>query len=356
MDIYSTYYLLAAVRELAPEHTFFKNRYFQTNPITDIFGSAKVLSDFAEGNRKRAPFVLPRIGGKSVAREGFGTAELEPMFISISKPLTIDHLLTRGYGEALASNMSPEERARLLQIEDLADLAARIARSEEYLCCRTMLDNGCVMAHETDKDGVYENVGVNFYEGEDNPALYTPAAPWTHSTDTEVGSWYKDLGNMVKMLTKRGLPARDIILSSDVGEFLLDDIWVQKMLDNRRVEMGGIAPEMLTDYVTHLGTFTIEGKKLDILISDGTYEEDGEDVPYLEDGSVIVTAPDCGRGLYGAVTQLEADGEYHTYAGARVPQHIFTMKPPVKETQLTSRPLMVPKRKNPWTVAKKVFD
>ena len=31
MDIYSTYYMLAAVKELRPEHTFFKRRYFPTN-------------------------------------------------------------------------------------------------------------------------------------------------------------------------------------------------------------------------------------------------------------------------------------------------------------------------------------
>ena len=47
---------------------------------------------------------------------------------------------------------------------------------------------------------------------------------------------------------------------------------------------------------------------------------------------------------------------FRSYAGTRVPQHIFTLRPPVKEAQLTSRPLLVPKRKSPWSVAKKVFD
>ena len=70
---------------------------------------------------------------------------------------------------------------------------------------------------------------------------------------------------------------------------------------------------------------------------------------------MVVTAPNCGKGLYGAITQLERDGEYHTYAGKRVPQHIFTIKPPSKETQVAASPLMVPKRKNPWCSAKKVL-
>lgn len=71
MDIYSTYYMLAAVKELPPEHTFFKRRYFPTNETMDVFGTTKVLADYAEGSQRRAPFVLPRIGSVSIAREGY---------------------------------------------------------------------------------------------------------------------------------------------------------------------------------------------------------------------------------------------------------------------------------------------
>ena len=48
MDIYSTYYMLAAVNELPPEHTFFKRRYFPTNTAMDIFGTSKVLADYKD--------------------------------------------------------------------------------------------------------------------------------------------------------------------------------------------------------------------------------------------------------------------------------------------------------------------
>lgn len=363
MNIYNTFYMLAAVRELTPEHTFFKNRYFPTNTSLDVFGSSKVLIDYKNASsRKRAPFVLPRIGSVSVGREGFSTYDLEPANISVSMPLTLDHLKNRGFGESLMSEATPEDRARLLLVNDLSDLSARISRTEEWLAVQTMLNNGCTMRHQAEREDLFEDVNVKFYDGEDNPALYTPGEPWTHTTENadgsmKVGSWYYDICNMAKMLTRRGLPAREILVSSDVGEFLLEDLWIQKMMDNRRMEFGRIAPTELTEYITELGTFNFMGRNLTILISDGTFvDENDKDVPYIEEGSVIVTAPDCGKGLYGAVTQLETDGDFHTYAGTRVPQHIFTIKPPTKETQLTARPLFVPKRKSPWTVAKKVFD
>lgn len=75
----------------------------------------------------------------------------------------------------------------------------------------------------------------------------------------------------------------------------------------------------------------------------------------MENGSVIVTAPDCGRGLYGAVTQKEMDSQWHSYAGMRVPNHISTIVPPADETILSCRPLFVPKTMTPWISAVNVF-
>lgn len=359
MNIYSTYYMLAAVRELAVEHTFFKNRYFPTDVAMDVFGTSRVLADYKTESQKKAPFVLPRIGAIPVERAGFSVAELEPANIAVSIPLTIEQLQNRGFGESLMSEKTPAERAQHFLMHDLAELSAMISRSEEVLAVKTMLDNGCTMFHRTDREDVGEAIGCKFYDGDDNPALFTPAAAWTHSTYADgtwtPGSWYNDICAMIGMLTKKGRPAREILVSQDVGDFLMTDGWILAMLDNRRAEMGRIDPSVLTDYVYELGSFNFKGRLMPIIVSDGTYEENGVDVPYIPNGSVIVTAPGCGKGLYGAVTQMEADGNYRTHAGTRVPMHYFSQRPAVKETQMTSRPLLVPTRANPWSVAKNVL-
>lgn len=361
MNIHDTLYMLAAIEELPLEHTFFKDRYFPTDDVMDVFNTSKVLADYREGSRKKAPFVMPRIGSLPVGREGFSTFELEPAYIGLSMPLTLDQLKKRGFGESLMSGMTPEERARQMQIRDMAELSARISRTEEFMACQTMLNNGITMRHETDQKDVYEDVPCYFYDEKANPAEFKPAAAWKHSTiDTKgnvvVGNWYEDIYQMVAFLKRKGRPATDLLVSGDVGSFLMEDPWVIRMLDNRRVEMGRIAPTELTEYVTHLGAFNFKGRVLDILICEGTYEDEGgKDVEYLEGGSAIITAPACGKGLYGAVTQMEPDGEYHTYAGKRVPRHLFDLKAQTKETQVAASPLMVPKRKNPWCAAKKVL-
>ncbi len=361
MDIYSTIYMLAAIEELPLEQTFFRDRYFKTDEMTDIFNTSKVLADYREGSRRKAPFVLPRIGSLPVGREGFSTFELEPAYIGVSMPLTLDQLQKRGFGESIMSRMTPEDRARQMQIRDMAELSAMISRTEEYMACQVMLNNGIIMRHQTDNKGAYDDVPCYFYEGSVNPAEFRPAAVWKHSTiDTKgivtVGNWYEDIYQMTCKLKRRGLPATDLLASGDVGMFLMEDPWVLKMLDNRRVEMGRIDPKELTPYVTHLGAFNFKGRMLDIFISDGTYEdENGTDKPYLEDGSAIITAPDCGKCLYGAITQMERDEQLHTYAGKRVPKHTADVKHNLRETQVAASPLMVPKRKDPWVSAKKVL-
>ena len=362
MNIYDTYYLLAAVRAMRPEHTFFKRRYAPTDVNLDIFGTSKVLADYEDQAAKGAPFVLPRIGSVPVGREGFSTYELEPANISISMPLTIDQLTKRSFGEGLMSGMTPADRATKLQLEDLQKLNRRISHTEEWLTIATMLDNGCTMQHQTEREDVFEDVKVRFYDGDNNPALYTPASKWEHSTKDSngniiKGNWYKDICNMVRMLTRAGLPASDLLMSGDVAEFIIDDIWTQSVLDNRRMEMGRIAPEELTEYVTVHGTLNFGGRNLLLIESNGSFvDKSGQNVQYIPDGSVIVTAPACARGLYGAVTQMEEDKQLHTRAGSRVPRHLCDVRTSTRETELTARPLIVPKSKNPWAVAKSVFD
>lgn len=361
MDIYDTLYMLAAVEQLDPEPTFFKRRYFPTNVDLDVFGTSKVLADYREGNHKAAPFVMPRIGALPVGRGGFSTYELEPGNISISKPLTIDQLNKRGFGESIMSQATPAERARRLLMGDLSDLSARITRREEWLACDTMLNNGTVMRHVSDDPDIYEDVPVKFYDGEDNPGAFTPSAIWTHSKKNAdgtwtMGNWYHDIVAMLKSLVRRGRPAIDLVLANDVGNFIQEDPWVLYMMDNRRSEYGAINPDALTEYVTSLGSFNFGGRRLNILVNDGTFEElDGAEKPYMPDGSALVTAPNCGKGLYGAVTQKEMDMRWHTYAGMRVPNHISTIKPPMDETEVSARPLYVPKTPTPWIAAKKVF-
>ncbi len=358
MNIYDTLFMLAAVEELPLQRSFFHDRYFPTDIMLDIFGTAKVFVDYREGSLKLAPFVVPRVGGISILREGFETHELEPANISVKRPLTIDDLQQRGFGEAFNSQMTPADREQILLMEDHVKLSSLITQTEEWMSAQTILNNGCLMRHKTDRPDVFKDVEARYYEGDDNPTEYTPATPWTPGTEAAPNrSWRDDIRAMAKRLSNRGLPATDLVVSQDVGDFIENDVWVQRILDNRRMDYGHIAPEELTDGTTYLGTLNFGGKLLNVIICDETYEDDnGNNVPYLPDGTVIVTAPKCGHTLYGGVTQMEDDKRFHTFAGKRVPKLDADTNHDTKEIRLTAKPLMAPVRKDPWMVAKNVFN
>ena len=47
----------------------------------------------------------------------------------------------------------------------------------------------------------------------------------------------------------------------------------------------------------------------------------------------------------------QADGEFHTYAGRRVPKYVSSAEGNTRTLTISSRPLLIPNNKNPWIVA-----
>ena len=352
IDIYSTYYMLMSVREMPPVQTFFLSRYFPTNAATDLFSTNEVLVEYKDGSKKMAPFVVPRAGGVSILRDGFETWKFEPPNIAPSRPLNIDELQKRNFGEALYSQQTPAQRESFLLMDDMEELGKRITRREEWMAIQTILNNGCVMRHISDKADKYEEKEVRFYLEDSNPAVYTPYDEWD---DTD-GNFFSDVAAMANILVDRGLSATDLVVSADVGDFILNLEKVQKLLDLRNYNVGSIEPRKLPEGTVSLGTLNFSGHLLDILVNRETYEDDsGSTQKYLPNGTAMVLAPNCGRTLYGAVTQMESDESFHTYMGKRIPKYDADKKHNSREVVLTSKPLCMPNNKNPWVVAKNVL-
>ena len=57
------------------------------------------------------------------------------------------------------------------------------------------------------------------------------------------------------------------------------------------------------------------------------------------------------------MSQVEqADGEFHTYAGRRVPKYVSSAEGNSRTLTISSRPLMIPNNKNPFIVADVLTD
>ena len=350
-NVFDTYYMAGMVEEIAPMQTFFRDRYFPTNPSTDIFNTNKVLVEYRDADRQMAPFVVRRAGDIPVARRGYEIHEMEPPYTAPSRLLTLDDLQKRGFGEALYANSTPAERARALQLQDLTDLDRRITRREEWMAVQTMINNGFSGVAYIDNDEVGEAFDLFFYDTSgSNPALYTVATKW----DTTGGDFMADVGAMAAALLDRGLPAADLVIGTDVANVILNDEKIQKLLDNRRIELGRVAPATRYPGVAWLGNLNFDGVDLDIFVVRETYMNGTTPTRLFPTTSAMVTAPGCGHLMYGRIDQLEEDEQYHSFAMRRVPKYVADRDKDTRKLRLASRPLTAPLHKAPWIYAANV--
>lgn len=350
IDIYKTSTMLAAIKQMTPATSFLRDRYFPSG-AGDVFPTEKVLIDIKDaGGNKLAPVVLPRKGSISVEREGFSTYELAPPLVAPSRPLTIDDLNKRGFGEDLFSDKTPAQRQAEVLSQDLHDFDEMHTNREEYIASKCLFDNGYVLKQYADKygEGEYKEFELKFYDEGVNPAQYAPNTMWSATGADILG----DLLQMVRMLTTKGNAATEVLLGVDVADALLSNATIKELLDIRNFNIGNISPVTLPQGAARLGVLNVGGRNIDLLTYDGTYidEETGAVTYYVPEKKICVTAPGAGRGLYGAVTQMEqGDGQFHTYTGKRVPQ--YWADKTGRELTVSSRPLLVPKTRNPFISA-----
>lgn len=351
LDIFKTHYMLNAVKNLVPPKTFLRDRYFPTNDAMDIFATEDVLVEYKKGSRKVAPFVAPRQKGITILRDGSYIERYTPPLTAPRRVLTIDDLERRGFGEALMSDMTPEQRQSILLMQDLDELSQMITRREEIMAAEILTTNKCVMKHYADDlSTVVEEKVIMFYdETGTNPASYVPGVKW----DAAGAKIIDDIHAMIGMLSKNGLPATDLIVSPDVAAAILNNGYVQDQLNLLNYNIGRVEPEELTNGVSRICVLNVYGRMISIYAYDETYEdESGADKLMIPSGKVVLTAPAAGRTMYGAVTQLEqSDGQFYTYSGRRVPKYLSDAVSDVRTVTLSARPLLIPNNVNPWIVA-----
>lgn len=348
-DITNTHHLLAAYEQAVPVSSFLRDRYFPCNAATDIFTTDDVIMEYRDGTQRMAPFVAPRVGGKTVLREGYTMERYEPPFIAPRRSLTVDDLAKKGFGEAIYANLTPEQRQGAIVTKDMSEMDAMITRREEAMAAEVMVNNALVMKHYGDNNTDAIEKNIQFYTGEANPATFTITKPW-NGADADI---YADINGMVTKARQSGLVVSELVVAADVVPYILKDETIQKYLDNKRFELGNINPvELNAAGAAWIGILNVNGVLINIISYAAQYQaDDGSMASYLPAGKVILTAPAAGRTVYGAVTQLESDEQFHTYAAKRVPKYNSDKGSDIRDLRLAARPLLIPNRKNCFIVA-----
>lgn len=292
INFFDNVILQAISEEIVPKVSFFKDRYFPTG-AGDIFKANEVLTEYRSGDRKLAAFVDQKAGDIPIGRRSYEVHSYKPAYIAPSRLLTLDELTKRGFGEALYPGMDEAQRAARLLADDMNDMENRIARREEWMAAETMIGNGCVMQEYIDGATKGDSLVVKFYDGTSDHT-YTASKKWNENG----GDFWGDVKAMCRMLSARGLPAKDLILGTDVADYILTDERTRQLLDKNSGIIVGEIRQQLTQYdgVVFMGTLNFGGFMLNVFSVDETYEDEtGKSARYFPATAAMVTAPDCGH-------------------------------------------------------------
>lgn len=354
IDILNSYYMMGLWEGLSPVNTFFRDRYFPTE-AGDIYAADKVLCEYRDGDHGMAPFMVERAEPIAVGRQGYEIHEYVPTKIAQSCPLTLDDLKKRGFGEAMLTNLTEADRYVRIVMEDLARLERRFARTEEWLCAQTMINNGFTVDEMIDKNTVGNQATVQYY-GTTNDGLYIINNQW--ATNTAWSVIVSDVRAICRSLAKRGLPAADLIVGQAVADILLQNTDFIRLVDkNSGIIIASPIVQELTKYdgVSLLGIINFGGYNLNVIVADEQYKAaNGTTTNYFPAKSIMVSAPGAGHLMYAHITHLDEAGNYTTITGKRVPDLFVDRKRKTREIILESRPLAAPKNYSPWVYAANV--
>ncbi|MBV4440214.1 major capsid protein [Clostridium tyrobutyricum] len=343
ISLYEPRTMMGAITRMAPINTFFKSTFFNT---VRTFDTKTVEADFLKGNRKLAPFVHPRIGGKTVENTGYKTNIFEPALVAPDTITTADDLMNRMAGEPLYGGMSPEERGVSKLVEDLAKLDEMITRREEWMCAQAILTGKIPVKGE----GLDYEIDFKFT----NKSSLSGADLWSADTSDPIA----DLKEYHREVQKNGFVNCDIcIMAADAVDAFINHPKVKERLDVRNYNLATIAPRQLPNGVTYVGTINELG--LDIyqynewFLDDWTDAKNPETKPLVPDGTVVLISTKANYSmLYGAVTILNEDGAFSTVEGSRIPDTWIQKKPARRFLQISSKPLPVPHEVDSWYVLK----
>jgi len=254
IDLYTTREMMEAMEYMPPVRSFLLDTFF---PSIETHTAEYVDIDIQVGSRKLAPFVSPLEEGKVIDREGYTTATFKPPYVKIKRNYTTADVFQRLPGETIyQGGVTARQRADRQLANDLAEMRMMIQRREEWMAAQALTDGKITVSG----DGV--DAEIDFWIS----GISRPSGRATYQVDAstkwmdggtisttesliieDLRGWKRD------MMQDSGLVPRIGICGIDVATALLHHDGTKELLDNRRVSMGEIRPDMLPNGVEYLG-------------------------------------------------------------------------------------------------------
>lgn len=337
MDFTNTRTLLGVVEQNYPPSTTLVDTFF---PNENVFMTNVVDVEYRKGVRTLAPYIVPGASGVNVARNGSTIKTYTPPMTAPKRVITPEHLNMRSFGETVYSPKSPAQRAAELMARDLMELTEMNMRRQEYMAAQLLTTGQCVCEGYAD-DGKTKITDTFILDGFKNKVTKSSGDTWDNA-DSKI---YEDIEEMSGTIAdETGTVPTVAFMSRNVGKYLLNNTQIKEFLNvsnAANLKLMSFAPRVMGPNITRFGY--IDSLDLEIYIYNGSYmSDDGKLTKFIPDDFFIMGNPGKGKRLYGAITQLEDDKQWHSYASKYVPKVYTNVNSDVKELRVASRCIMIP--------------
>jgi len=316
-------------------HTFLRDTFFTGREYPP---TAMVEFDFRRGRRKMAPFVAPLIGGKVMERQGYETRFFRAPRIAPARALRTPDLESRMPGETVYSGRTAADRAAELLAEDNIFLDEAITRREEWMCRQVLINGGLTVTAENG----YQMV-INYLESSAGTANnhYVVTNKWD-ATPASADPLADLEAARLATIRDSGISPNIALFGTAAKAAFISNPNVKSYLDNRRYELGSVAPIIESDAVVRFAL--VPG--MECYHYSEYFEDDaGTLFPMLPDPLIILLSTNVpNKIVYGAFTQLEnaKTKTFVTYQTSRIPLVYGDEEDGQLWYRLTSCPLPMP--------------
>lgn len=348
INIDDTRTMLAAIERSVKPTTTLIDTFF---PDVQTFVTETVDIEYRKGGRKMAPFVVPGTKGVNLARTGSKIRTYKVPVMKPKRPIEISDIMRRGFGEDIYSTRTPEQRAEELRARDLAELIDSCVRRQEWMAAQLLI-NGSYQVEGYADDGKTVLIDtVTFDEFENKITISGSGNTW----DAATAKIYDDINDASLTIRRAANMTPTVgICATNVVNYLINNeqLYNYMLIPNREnLALLSLQPKLERPDLMRVGY--ISSLNLTIYAYDGGYEDDGgEFTPYIPDDHLIIGVPGRGKRLFGAVTQLEPDRNYHTYEGEYIPKVTADMESDTSTLAVSSRCVVCPEFLDDWAVLK----
>lgn len=342
IDLYSIRSQLAQLEQMPREYSFLYDLF--TSDKGTVMND-KAIYDVRKGTRKMAPMVHANTGGVIMERTGYETEEIGFCTIAPERVIERDNLMFRAFGENVFGAMTPAERAKKLQAQDLMEMRQAIQRRREWMARQVLL---------TGKLEIFE------YTREGRDKYASKVADYGFSNNMTITNKWNAAGAVIEDDMKAmfdkvydgGSYVDVVLMDPKAASAMLHNTDYIRLHDVKNVNIGEMNQRYVGQGVRYLGV-NIDG--VDMYSVSGTFvDDDGAVKPLLPAGTVIAGSKGMLNAYHGPINVVKGRDEtsvWDTYVVKELAQRFGDSDSNIVKNRLTSRPTIVPENVDGWIVA-----